>query len=416
MNRTVLLLLLAAAGPLHAGSPDAEATVLAQPEPWIKPLIDIRMRYEYADVEGKDPSNALTVRERLGFKTKAWNGFSALVEGEFTEVAASDYHANAGKDAYPYDPANSTIADPRNAELNQALLQYEGFDTVVKVGRQRIIYDNSAFIGNVGWRQNEQTYDAISLCNKSIPGLTLNYAYLDRINRIYGAEADSPLTTKPLFDNVRDIAASVNLIHASYTGIDGVTLGGYAYLMDFRDKPNWNNNTFGISATGDVLGLTLYGEFAWQEHAGFNADGHASYEHLVATKSFGSQKLSLSVEHLSAGFKTPLATVHLFNGYADAFVTGRLEGNHNGLTDVSISHTVPIFCGIDWTNVLHAFGDDTISTGYGWEYDSVLVKKFDDHFTALAKFATFQSEGDPFIGTASLPTTTRVTMEVDYTF
>lgn len=236
------------------------------------------------------------------------------------------------------------------------------------------------------------------------------------MNRIYGAEADSPLTTVPLFDNVRSIAASVNLFNASYTGITGVTLGGYAYLMDFRDKPNWDNNTFGLRAKGDLLGLTLYGELAWQNRAGFNANGQASYAHFMATKSFDSQTLTLSVEHLGDGFKTPLATIHGFNGYADAFVAGRIEGNHRGLTDVSLSHTLPLFCDIQWTNVLHAFGDDTISTGYGWEYDSVLVKKFDDHFTALAKLAVFESKGDPFVGTASLPSTTRVSMELDYVY
>lgn len=415
MKRTVVIL-LAAASQLHAGSPAPEITLETKPEPWIKPLIDIRARYEYADVDGKDPSNALTFRERLGLKTKAWYGFSALVEGEFTEVAGSDYNANAGPLAYPYDRANSAIPDPRNAEINQALLQYEGFDTTVKVGRQRLIYDNAAFIGNVGWRQNEQTFDAASLSNKSITGLTLNYAYLNQVNRIYGAEADSPLTTKPLFDNVQDIAANVNLFNASYTGIKGVTLGSYAYLMDFRDKPNWNNNTFGISAKGDVLGLMLYGELAWQDHAGFNSNDQAWYAHFNATKNFGTQTLVVGVEQLNAGFKTPLATVHIFNGYADAFANGRIEGNHNGLTDVYVSHTLPIFWGIKWTNVLHAYGDDTISTGYGWEYDSVLVKKFDEHFTALAKLSVFESEGDAFVGSAALPTTTRASMELDYTF
>jgi hypothetical protein len=410
------LFLLSTASQLHAGTPDPAVALIVKPEPWIKPLIDIRARYEFADVDGKDPSSALTFRERLGVKTKSWHGFSGLVEGEFTEVAGSDYHAGAGPDAYPYDPANSAIGDPRNAELNQALLQYEGFDTTVKAGRQRLIYDNAPFIGNVGWRQNEQTFDAVSISNKSITGLTLNYAYLNQINRIYGAEADSPLTTKPLFDNVQDISANVNLFNASYSGINGVTLGGYAYIMNFRDKPNWDNNTFGFSAKGDVLGLTLYGEIAWQDQAGFNSDDQAWYAHFTATKAFGNQTLVVGVEQLNAGFKTPLATVHVFNGYADAFANGRIEGNHNGLTDVYVSHTLPIFCGIKWTNVLHAYGDDTISTGYGWEFDSVLVKKFDEHFTALAKLSMFESEGDAFVGSAALPTTTRASMELDYTF
>ena len=415
MNLKVILL-LASAGALQAGSSDPVVQEPVASDCWITPMLDIRARYEFADIEGKDPSNALTFRERLGLKTKAWYGFSVLVEGEFTEVAGSDYNANAGPHAYPYDPANSAIPDPRNAELNQALLQYEGFDTTVKFGRQRLIYDNAAFIGNVGWRQNEQTFDAVSLSNNSITGLTLNYAYLNRINRIYGAEADSPLTTKPLFDNVQDIAANVNLFNASYTGVKGVTLGGYVYIMNFQDKPNWDNNTFGVSAKGDVLGLTLYGELAWQDHAGFNSNDQAWYAHFNATKNFGTQTLVVGVEELGAGFKTPLATVHVFNGYADAFANGRIEGNHNGLTDVYVSHTLPIFWGIKWTNVLHAYGDNTISTGYGWEYDSVLVKKFDEHFTALAKLSVFETEGDAYVGSAALPTTTRASMELDYTF
>ena len=410
------ILLLVSASMLYAGSSQPVVTLPATDACWIMPTLDIRARYEYGEVDGKDPSNALTLRERVGLKTKPWHGISGLVEGEFTEVLGADYNAGAGPQAYPFDRANSVIADPRNAELNQAIIQYDGFDSSLKLGRQRIIYDNSAFIGNVGWRQNEQTFDAISLSNKSIDNLTLKYAYLNQINRIYGSEANSPLTKVPLFDNVQDIAANVNLINASYTGCKGVTLGAYAYLMEFQNKSNWDNNTFGLSAQGDVLGVTLYGEVAVQDRAGLSADDTAIYGHFVATGKFATQTLVLSVEELGAGFKTPLATVHQFNGYADAFTSGRIEGNHNGLTDVSVSHTIPIGGGINWTNVLHAFGDNQISTGYGWEYDSVLVKKFDAHFSALAKFARFDSNGDAFVGSARLPTTTRVSMELDCTF
>jgi len=423
--KTKFALFLSTAGLLHAGSPDLETSLAAKPEPWVKPMLDIRARYEYGDVSPLDESNALTFRERAGFKTKKFNGFSGLLEGEFTQVAVADYNANAGPDAFPYDPKNTVIADPRNAELNQAYLQYEGFDTTGQVGREKIIYDNAAFIGNVGWRQNEQTFDAITLSNKSIAGLTLKAAYIGQVNRIFGAEADSPLVavaptaTKPakIFSNVQDISSNVGLFNASYTGIEGLTLGGYTYLMEFDDKKNWDNNTFGASAQGDALGLTLYGEIAWQDKAGFAADDDAFYFHGIATKKFGKQSVSVGVEQLNAGFKTPLATVHVFNGWADVLDAGRIEGNHNGLTDVYASHTMPLFYGLKWTNVFHMFGDDEISTGYGWEYDSMLVKKFDDHFTSIAKFAFFESEGDAYIvnGTA-VPDATRFSIELNYTF
>lgn len=415
------LFFLSTASLLHAGSPDLETTLAPKPEPWIKPIIDIRARYEFRDVDLADPSHAFTVRERLGLKTQSWNGFSALIEGEFSQAVVDDYNGGAGPDADPFVLGNSVIADPETNELNQGYIQYTGFDTTAKVGRQRMIYDNAAFIGNVGWRQNEQTFDAISLSNTSIDALTLNYAYINQVNRIFGSDADSPLVFAPpvIFSNVQDLDSDIHLLNASYTGITDLTLGAYVYLMDFEKRPNWDNDTFGVSAKGTLLGLALYGELAYQDQAGALSEDDAFYAHVTATKTFGTQSLTLGVEHLDDGFKTPLSTVHAFNGFADAFIGGRVEGTHNGLTDVYLSHTMPLFYGIKWSNILHAYGDNEISTGYGWEYDSVLVKKFDEHFTALAKFSHFESEGDAFTGPAGgpgLPTITQFSIEMNYTF
>jgi hypothetical protein len=414
-------ILLATAPVLCAGTPDT-VPAAAPAKQWITPTIDIRTRYEFSDVDPADPSHAWTFRERLGLKTMAWNGFSALIEGEFSQAAVDDYHGGA-PGADPFDPKNSPIFDPETNELNQAYLQYEGFDTTARAGRQKIIYDNAAFIGNVGWRQNEQTYDAFSLSNKSIDKLTLNYAYLNQINRIFGSDADAPLT--PGFTNVEDIASSVHLFNASYAGIQGVTLGAYAYLMNFHDVSAWDNNTFGGSAKTDALGLTFYGEMAWQDKAGVAGDDDALYAHVTATRNlktdgFDFGTLTAGIEHLDAGFKTPLATVHAFNGFADVTDAARISGAHNGLTDLYLSHMIPIFWGLKWTNVLHAMDDNGIGSNYGWEYDSVLMKKFDDHFTALAKFAIFDSGGGDYTANNtmadSLPDATRFSIELNYVF
>ena len=403
--------LLATAPVIHAGTPEASPPP-AVTEQWITPTIDIRARYEFGDVDTFDPSHAFTVRERVGLKTMAWNGFSAFIEGEFSQAVVDDYHGGAlGAD--PFDPANTLIADPETNELNQGFLQYAGFDTVAKLGRQRIIYDNSAFIGNVGWRQNEQTYDAISLSNQSIDKLTLNYAYLNQVNRIFGSDADAPLAVTP---NVEDLAASNHLFNASYAGIEGVTLGAYAYIMNFEDLGAWDNNTFGMSAKGSLAGLALYGEAAFQDKAGLLGADEALYAHFTATKTIGTQAVTLGIEHLDDGFKTPLATVHAFNGFADVTDAARISGAHNGLTDVYLSHTIPIFYGIKWMNVVHALGDNAISSGYGWEFDSVLTKKFDANFTAIAKFAHFETDGDAYTAAGALPTASRFSIELNYTF
>jgi len=407
--KNIIALLIASASILKAGTPE---TVTPPPAPdgdWIEFIFEIRTRYEFGDVDGSDPSHAWTFRERLGLKTKSWNGFSALIEGEFTQAAIDDYHGGAAG-ASPFDPANSVIADPESNELNRAYLQYEGFDTTARLGRQRIIYDNAAFIGNVGWRQNEQTFDALSLSNQSIDSFTLNYAYINQVNRIFGSDADGPLP------NVHDVASSVHLINASYSGIDDLTLGAYAYIMNFEKFGAWDNNTFGFRAEKDIYGTTLYGEVAWQDKAGLAGSSEALYAHLKATKKFGAHTFAIGVEHLDAGFKTPLATLHAYNGFADVFLVGRTAGAHNGLTDSYLSHSMPLPWDVKWVNVLHAMGDNGISAGYGWEYDSVLMKKFDDHFTAIAKFSWFNSEGDAFVGAASLPDTTRFSLELNYTF
>ena len=399
-----LLALAASSTIIHAGTPAPSPEIATATEaPWIKPIFDVRLRYEFADIDGFDPSHALTIRERVGLKTKEWFGFSALVEGEFTQAIIDDYHGGA-PGVSPFDPANSTIPDPKNAELNQGYLQYSGFDTTVKAGRQRIIYDNAAFIGNVGWRQNEQTYDAISLANTSVPGLTLNYAYIDQVNRIFGEDATG------IFENA---PAEIHLLNASYAGIKGLTLGGYMYLMDFDDagSTGWNNDTYGVSAKGAVAGITLYGELAYQEDAGPLNNKEGLYAHVYGTKNFfETHALTVGIEHLDAGVQTPLATLHAFNGYADATDASRFAGTHPGLTDTYVSYTLPVFWGVKWMNAVHFFGDNSISTDLGFGFDSVLTKKFDDHFTAIAKLGYFDSGDRIYLDT------TRASIELNYTF
>jgi hypothetical protein len=119
-NHTIptLLALAAATAVTRAGTPAPSPEIAAAKEaPWITPTLDVRLRYEFADIDGLDPAHALTLRERSGFKTRTWGGFSLVAEGEFTQALVDDYHGGApGVD--PFDPRNSVIADPDNEELN----------------------------------------------------------------------------------------------------------------------------------------------------------------------------------------------------------------------------------------------------------------------------------------------------------
>ena len=385
-----------------AGSSPSPEIAAATEAPWLVPTLDIRIRYEFADIDGLDPAHSLTTRERLGLKTKAWHGFSALVEGEFTQAIVDDYHGGA-PGVEPFNPSNSVVADPETNELNQAFLQYSSFDTTLRFGRQQIVYDNAAHIGDVIWRQNQQTYDAFSIVNTSVPGLTVRYALANQVNRIFGSDATGIFSNAP---------GELHLFNASYTGIKGLTLGSYVYLMEFDDAAaaGFDNNTFGLSAKGNLAGLALHGELAWQDKAGALNNEEGLYAHFTATKTLGPQAFTLGLEHLDAGVQTPLSTVHAFNGYADATDGRRVAGTHGGLTDTYLSHSLPILWGMKWINTAHIFGDNAIGTDLGFGFDSVLAKKFDNHFTAIGKLGYFDTND------ALYKSTTRATVELNYTF
>ena len=122
-------------------------------------------------------ANANTARLRLGLLSPVFHGLQGYAEYQGTYAMQSDYNSTRNdKNQY------SIIPDPYENELDQLWLSYAGIpDTVIKGGRQRIKFDDDRFIGNVGWRQLEQTYDSALITNKSIKNLTINAGYIGRV-------------------------------------------------------------------------------------------------------------------------------------------------------------------------------------------------------------------------------------------
>jgi len=400
--KTTLFLTAAAGTFLHAGPQAPVAVEPPSESQWLIPTLDARLRYEFSDVEGSDGSHALTLRLRPGLKIAEWHGFTAFAEGEFTGAIINDYNGGA-PGVHPFDPANSIVADPQNAELNQAFLKYHGHDTTIVAGRQRIIYNNSAFVGNVGWRQNEQTYDAASIAYGADSGFKASYAWVGQVNRIFGAQANGALSA---------VDSNIHLFNASYSGFDDVTLGGYAYLMDFQDVPvnGWNNNTYGIFMDTPLVGFRTHAEFAVQGDAGPLNDREALYFHVNVSKDIRGLTLTGGIEQLDNGFQTPLATLHTMNGFADTTDGLRAAGTTGGLTDSYLSVTAPLPWDLKWTNVAHFFGDNNVGTEFGFGWDSLLVKKFDEHFSATAMVGYFDSDAARYLSA------TKASIQLDYTF
>lgn len=400
--RTSRLLLAVSTAALQTGNAGVTEALNVGGDASLVPTLDARLRYEFADVQGFDDSHALTLRARVGLKTAEWNGFSAMVEGEFTGALVDDYHGGA-PGVNPFDPANSLVADPENAELNRAFLQYRGHGATVIVGRQRIIRGNSAFIGNVGWRQNEQTYDAASLAYEAECGAKLEYAWIGRVNRIFGVQADGAF---------RDTESNVHLLNASFSMDDSLSIGGYAYLMEFDEAAlrGWDNNTFGVMADKALCGLDTHMEFAYQEKAGPANNLEALYFHVSVAKPLGSNVVKLGVEQLDNGFQTPLATLHIVNGFADTTDPLRAAGTTGGLTDTYLSLETALPWEMKWTNVAHFFGDNGVGTSFGFGWDSMLVKKLNEHFSATAKLGYFDSNDARYLSA------TRASFQIDCSF
>ena len=153
-----------------------------------KPIFDARLRYEDVDQTPlAEEADAETLRVRLGFETgKAWNT-ALLAEGEVVTELERQLSRRHGATT---QSRLSRVPDPESEEINRLQLVNTSLPgTTITLGRQRILLDDQRFVGNVGWRQNEQTFDAVRIVNKPLAALTLDATYLNQVNRIFGRES-----------------------------------------------------------------------------------------------------------------------------------------------------------------------------------------------------------------------------------
>jgi len=354
-----------------------------------KAKMDVRLRYEDVEDDGtaKD-ADLLTVRTRLGYQTGSFMDFDAYVEMENTTALGDDNDANTGNVANGNANATySVIADPEGTELNRYWLGYNGLaDTVVRVGRQRIKYDNDRFIGNVGWRQNEQTYDSLTVVNKSLQDTTISYAYLTEVNGIFGQNADM----------------DSHLINVGYNGLGFGKLTGYGYFLEYDDANKNNVNTHrtlglrfnGGTEVGSGVKLLYTAEYAQQDDRKDNPRNiDLDYKLAKLGVNVAGFTIMAGYEALegngTTGFSTPLATLHGQNGWADMF----LATPANGLEDRSLAISTKV-AGIKLKAVYHDYEAENGNMNYGDELNLVAVKKFGKNYTVLVKYASFDVDSD----------------------
>jgi len=349
-------------------------------------VADARMRYEMVDQDGlaKD-ADALTLRLRSGFVTGEVSDTQLGVDFEWVESLVNDYNSTTnGKTQYP------VVADPEDVELNQLYIQNKSLPgTTVKVGRQRLVLDDSRFVGNVGWRQNEQTFDALRLTNTSIEGLKVDVAYINQVNRIFGPDsAASPWNGDSFLANV-----SYDL------GVGRLT--GFAYLIDLDEAPTNASQTYGLRFSGqkeiDAVTVNYVLSYATQSDDRKNPLDYSADYYLVdvgvgyAGATFGAAYEVLEGDGVK-GFATPLATLHKFQGWTDKFLTTPADG----VRDLSFKagygwKDVGPFSAVKALAVYHDFNAERGGADYGSEV-GFMLKAVWRKMTFIAKYADYDAK------------------------
>jgi hypothetical protein len=372
------------------------------------PSLDLRLRTEHADNESATQlrdSTATTLRARLGFTTAQWNDFDLRLEYEgVSAVDKYDYNTTLNGEAQ-----RPVIADPAGSELNQAWVRYSGIPgTVVQFGREKLVLDNQRFVGNVGWRQNEQTFDGVVVSNRSLPGTELTYAYFHNVNSIF----------------FTDFPLKAHLANASWSPGPAFKAVAYGYWLDFEENLGSRQDGVtrglrlaGAPALGETAKLLYTLEFARQaRHADAPDTVDDDYRLGEVGAALGPASLKFGYEVLGSSdgtyaVQTPLATLHAHDGWADMFLTTPSAGLRRAFVNAGAT-----LGGLTLTVVYHEFSADHGAADYGTEIDASLGYAFSKQISALAKYASYDAEDPPAATFATNVDTDKGWLQLEYKF
>ena len=362
----------------------------------------LRLRYESVNDDSKTAGNrdadALTNRTTLGYKTADFHNVFAHVEFENVADILDDTQYNDGENRLTTLPV---IADPRGTEVNRLYLGIKSFDkTLIKVGRQVITPRKAPFhrfLGNVLWRQNWQTQDAVTITSNYFNDTELMAGYIWKNNTIFGSDRDMEA---PIFN-------------AKYNGFKYARLEAYYYDLDFTETADLANasTTYGIRANGaipvinDKTKFIYTGEFATQSDTGSNPNNYDADYYLIEggfklklDNSFVTSflaKASYEVLETDQGtqgtvFRTPLATGHAYQGWADNFLLTPAAG-------IEDTYFTMVATGKYNTRLIvsyHMLEAETGSFDYGDELDIWFIKKFAKKYSVGLKYAAYDASSD----------------------
>jgi hypothetical protein len=356
----------------------------------IKTKMDLNFRYRIESVDMDSyikKALASTLRTRATLQTQWQAHWSSVIEFDHVSEIAST-HFNSGGGTSPDRNRYPVIADPKGTDLNQAYIRYHTDGLQFSYGRQRILIENQRFIGGVGWRQNEQTFDSFSLLSQFNQQWSFNYRYIFNVNRIFGSSVKGGYHKH-----------DTHLMTMNYTLASG-KVSAYYYAIDNKSYSNASNNTWGLRYSGKINHWIYSLEGANQVDSGENIHDYSAH-YFLFENAYHKKNYTFGVGYEILGgdtkgkqaFTTSLATLHKFQGWADAFIGQKYALKNAGIKNIYLK----AFYTIDSVKIkafYHTFHTDEWNQSLGKEFDLVVSKKFSSNITGLFKYARFLSDSE----------------------
>ena len=392
------------------------------------PMTNFRLRYESVNQVGlTDPAHAFTLRSLIGWQTAPWHDFSLAAQMIDVHEFNHDFNDRADNLSEPGKANNPNIVDPSYTDINQLYVDWTAIkNTKLRLGRQQLNLDNVRFIGDIGFRQNMQVFDGVSLVNKSLANTELFAAHFDKVRQV----------------NTARRSGNVEIVNAKYRISATEAVIGYGYFIDVANlsqngQPSEGptaasavvsaGNGLGASqdltpsattdASSKTLGLRLDGarkvsdhwkllytaEYAKQDdYRAGSALIDAHYYKLGGGAMYDSWSIRLDQEVLSSNggqyaFQTPLGTNHLFQGWADVFLATPRQGMRD--TFVSLAGSIEkaklyaeyhVYKSDKAFNTVGGLGDK-----YGTEFDASVSYPFSPKINGKLEYANF-NESDVY--------------------
>jgi len=374
--------------PLNAapGRADGLAAGLGWTGAW---WANLRLRHER--VLGDGPiraASAQTARARIGAVSAPRLGFSLLGELETVFPVGQP----SFDDGVNGNTSFATVPDPETAEINQLLLRYDRGPIGFVAGRQRIVLDRARFIGDANFRQNQQTFDAVSVIATPSPGARIRYDYMTDALRPGAPHA--PLGSLDL---------EGHLLHVGWRSRGGLDASAFAYLLDFDDAPSLSSATIGArlqrTAGGAGPARFIYElSLAQQRDHGNNAQDYSlAYWLVMPGVAVGPFTASLGVERLDGNGRiavsAPLGTLHAYQGAADLFT----DTPNTGIEDRFLQADYKLTRVGPWDSVrvwgaIHRYVAATTDRALGREIDLAASVSFASAYKVTVAAARYDSE------------------------